>query len=91
MTSQIKFVLRSEMQDFDGPTLAIDPTRLLPNIIRSWLLEGQAAVLVLDDQFMNARFRTSIRPPHRICLCTARYQQFFRVKYVRQLKGGQTD
>jgi hypothetical protein len=45
------------MQDAVSPTLAIDPTSFLSNIVRYCFLEGQAADLALDNQFMNPRYR----------------------------------
>jgi hypothetical protein len=45
------------MEESDGPAPAIDPSRLLPNIIRHCLSEGDASDLALDPKFMNARFR----------------------------------
>jgi hypothetical protein len=39
----------------------VDPTTILPNIIRYCLSEGEASLLPLNDQFMMARFR-----PHQI-------------------------
>jgi hypothetical protein len=46
-----------EMEDPDQPTPAVDPTELLPNIIHYYVSEDDAHRLVLDAQFMNARFR----------------------------------
>jgi UDP-2,3-diacylglucosamine pyrophosphatase LpxH len=45
------------MQDALSPVLAIDSSPLLSNIVRYCLSEGQAVDLVLDGQFMNARYR----------------------------------
>jgi hypothetical protein len=55
-TSQIKFIKNMEMEDPDQSTPAVDPTGLLPNIIRYCLSEGDASRLALYAQFMNARF-----------------------------------
>jgi hypothetical protein len=41
----------------DGPTHPVDPSILLGLIVRYCLSDGQAADLVLDQQFMNARYR----------------------------------
>jgi hypothetical protein len=46
-----------ELEDPDQPAPAVDPTELLPNIVRYCLSEGDASRLALDTQFMNARFR----------------------------------
>jgi hypothetical protein len=46
-----------DMKDPDQPAPAVDPTGLLPNIIRDCTSEGDASRLALDAQFMNARFR----------------------------------
>jgi hypothetical protein len=46
-----------EMEDPDQPAPVVDPTRLLPNIIRYCLFEGDASRLALDAQFMNEFFR----------------------------------
>jgi hypothetical protein len=48
----------TEMEDSDQPAPAVDPTGLLPNIIRSCLSEGDASRLALNAQFMNAHFQT---------------------------------
>lgn len=45
------------MEDADGPAPPIDPSILLPDIVRYCLSDGEAARLALDAQFMNARFR----------------------------------
>jgi hypothetical protein len=45
------------MGDVDRSAPAVDPSTLLPGIIRHCLSEGDAASLALDRQFMNARFR----------------------------------
>jgi hypothetical protein len=45
------------MRDVDGPAPAVDPSTLLPGIIRHCLSEGEAARLALDGQVLNARFR----------------------------------
>jgi hypothetical protein len=52
------------MEDVEGPAPAIDPTRLLPKIIRYCLSEGDtsrlapcASRLALDENFMNTTFR----------------------------------
>jgi transposase len=46
-----------EIEDPDQPALAVDPTGLLPNIIRYCLSEGDASLLALNAQLMNTRFR----------------------------------
>jgi hypothetical protein len=46
-----------EMEDPDQPAPTVDPTRLLPNITRYCLSEGDASHLALDAQFMNACLR----------------------------------
>jgi hypothetical protein len=56
-TSQIKFIKNIEMEDPDQPAPAVDPTGLLPNIIRYLLSDGDASRLAFDVQFMNARCR----------------------------------
>jgi hypothetical protein len=45
-----------EMEDPDQPARAVDPTGLLPNIIRYCLSECGASRLALVAQFINARF-----------------------------------
>jgi hypothetical protein len=45
------------MEDADGAAPAVDQTRLLPEIIRQCLSEGDASRLALDEILMNARFR----------------------------------
>jgi hypothetical protein len=45
-----------EMDDPDQLTPAVDPIRLLPNVIRYCLSEDDASRLALDAQLMNARF-----------------------------------
>jgi hypothetical protein len=57
MVLQIKSIRNNQMQDTVSPTLAIDSTPLLSNIVLYCLSQGQAADLALDDQFMNARYR----------------------------------
>jgi hypothetical protein len=46
------------MEDAEGPAPAADPTRLLPDIIRSCLSDGDASRLALDETLTNATFRT---------------------------------
>jgi hypothetical protein len=53
----LKFIKNMEMEDSDQPAPAVDPTRLLPSIIRYRLSEDDASHLALDAQFTNARFR----------------------------------
>jgi hypothetical protein len=45
------------MENVEEPALAVDPTRLLPEIIRYCFSEGDASRLALDETFMNATFR----------------------------------
>jgi hypothetical protein len=45
------------MEYADGSDLAINLTRLLPEIIRYCLFEGDASHSALDEMLMNARFR----------------------------------
>jgi hypothetical protein len=49
------------MNDAQGPAPALNPSQLIPNIIRDCLTEGDAARLALDRVFMSAPFRA-----HRI-------------------------
>jgi hypothetical protein len=45
------------MEASEDPAPAIDAPVLLPNIIRYCLSEGNVIILVLDAQFMYARYR----------------------------------
>jgi hypothetical protein len=51
------------MDAADGPAPPINPSTLLPQIIRYCLFEGQATDLALDPQLMNAGWRASNRAP----------------------------
>jgi hypothetical protein len=45
------------MENAEGPAPAVDPTRLLPEIIPYYLSEGDASRLAFDEKFTNATFR----------------------------------